>query len=305
MAAKLGHDWFLILGHPVAKRSIWVSVLVFVLCVFGAAGLYYFALQSEQQVIEAKELRVVAASLPKEILVEPKTTLVVLKEVQIEAFKDPLKALLARHLAVTGFDQMKRVSVSGEYRVGGSIFDLSVMARAPESYKQVFKLQDIKAEIGCVGGELWLEQSRQVFDIEEGNLKKVNRVFMFMELAIPLIGWQDPYEIVKADYDLLPDQDWQGRPVSVIRSDVFEVPILHFIDLSTQLEVRRTATVLSENGVEHLLEVLFDAPQEGLRFPLPSGYTCRMDGELVSTAKFTQYEFDVWLPSILFEKRWQ
>lgn len=105
-----------------------------------------------------------------------------------------------------------------------------------------------------------------------------------------------------ADFDLLPDQEWRGRSVSVLSSRAFDVPILHYLDQETWLEVRRTANVPSKDGVERLFEMIFDPPQEGLRFPLPSGYTCFVDGVQFTSAKFIEYEFDEWLPSVLFKR---
>ena len=81
------------------------------------------------------------------------------------------------------------------------------------------------------------------------------------------------------------------------------MPILHYIDTETALEVRRAATIATEDGGEHLVELIFDAPAAELPFAFPSGYECRLDGKLVNSVKFTKYEFDKWLPDILFERK--
>ena len=104
-------------------------------------------------------------------------------------------------------------------------------------------------------------------------------------------------------YDLLPDELWQQRPVAVIRNRSNQAPILHYIDLETALEVRRSATVSAADGSEHLLELIFAAPAAELPFAFPSGYECRLDGNKVNSVTFSKYEFDKWLPDVLFEPK--
>ena len=101
----------------------------------------------------------------------------------------------------------------------------------------------------------------------------------------------------------MPDAEWQGRPVSVIRNISDQDPILHYLDAETALEVRRAATIATEDGGEHLFELIFAAPAAELPFAFPSGYECRLDGNKVNSVTFSKYEFDKWLPDVLFEPK--
>ena len=119
------------------------------------------------------------------------------------------------------------------------------------------------------------------------------------------LGWLDPElpQLLDLRYDLLPDEEWNGRAVSVIRDRRAEVPVLHYLDVETALEVRRTATIVDDVDGEHLVEVIFAEPAADLAVAFPSGYECRLDGRTVHSVKFIQYEFDKWMPEVLFERK--
>jgi hypothetical protein len=294
MPASVGSDWIIIIGHRVAKRSLWVFGFVFVLCVSVVMGLLYLVLR-DASLQSAEMSQIDIWSVPPGALAEPEDSAVV-------EFKNPIKALLARHIAATRYNEIACMSVSGEYQVSGMTCRLRIMARAPSRYKMVLEYDGLKVEIGCVDHEQWVDPPEALAGEDGQTSSEENRVFIFMELPISFLGWQDLSNLELTDFDLLPDQEWHGRSVSVLRSRAFDVPILHYLDQGTWLEVRRSANVTSKDGVEHLLEVVFDPPQEGLRFPLPSGYTCFVDGVQFTSAKFIEYEFDEWLPSVLFKR---
>ena len=130
-----------------------------------------------------------------------------------------------------------------------------------------------------------------------------NRLFLLLQLSIPALGWLDLSLPLEASYELLPDTEWNGRAVSAIRNRSYQTPILHYIDTETALELRRTGTVTTEDGGEHLVELIFSAPAAGLPVAFPSGYECRLDGNKVNSVKFTKYDFDKWLPDILFKPK--
>jgi hypothetical protein len=139
----------MILVYPVAKRSLWVFGFVFVLCVSGVAGLTYLVLR-DASLQSAEMSQIDIWSVPSSALAEPEESVAV-------EFKNPIKALLSRHIAATRYNEMACMSASGEYQTSGMTFRLRIMARAPNRYKIVLWYDRLQAEIGCVDHEDWVD----------------------------------------------------------------------------------------------------------------------------------------------------
>lgn len=288
MADNVGNDWVLILGHPVEKRSVWLFSIACALCVLAAVGLYYaFTVYRAAGEVEPLEL-VAAEDLPLESA----------------GLIDPLKALLARHIAAVGYDQLSCFLIRGDYQQEGLV-DVSIrlMGRHPGLYKQVLEFGGRKVESGYADGAIWGNAQQTLPTEGDSQMARENRLFLLLQLSIPALGWLDLSLPLEASYELLPDEEWNGQTVSVIRNRSEQVPILHYIDTETALEMRRAATISTEDGGEHLVELIFDAPAAGLPFTFPSGYECRLDGKLVNSVKFTKYDFDQWLPDVIFKRK--
>jgi hypothetical protein len=289
MADNVGNDWVLILGYPVERRSVWLFSIAYALCVLAGVGLYYaFTVYRVADEVEPLEL----------VAVEP----VPLAE-SAEVIGS-LKALINRHIAAVGYDELSGFLIRGEYRQEGVVgVPLMLMGRPSGLYKQVLEFGGRKIESGYADGAIWGNAQQTLPTEGDTQMARENRLFLLLQLSIPALGWLDLSLPLEASYELLPDEEWQGRTVSVIRNRSYQVPILHYIDTETALEVRRAATIATEDGGEHLVELIFDAPATELPFAFPSGYECRLNGKKVNSVTFTKYEFDKWLPDVLFERK--
>ncbi|MEN8662709.1 MAG: hypothetical protein ACN4GF_07880 [Lentimonas sp.] len=289
MADHIDKNWILILGHPVEKRSIWLFLIASVLCVLAAVGIYYaYAVSLASDSFE-----------PQEITVADRTPL----DDSVES-GNPLRDLIARHIAATRHDQFSYFLIRGDYQQEGFVEgSFMIMGRHPGVYKQMVEIGNLKLESSYTDGAIWTSDQKALPSIGGTQVAKENRVFLFMELSIITFGWLDLNLPLGESYELLPDEEWNGRTVSVIKNRSFEVPILYYIDKETAMEVRRFATVAAEDGAENLIELIFDVPATDLQFSFPSGYECRLNGKKVNSVKFSKYEFDKWLPKVLFERR--
>ena len=285
MADNVGSDWVVILGHPVEKRAVIMCVISCALIVLAAVGIcYYFVLYGAGDAVAPLEV-VEVEDLP---------------DASAE-FSDPLKALIARHLTAVGYDEVSGFLIRGNYQQEGlAEVPFTLMGRHPGLYKQVLFFGGRKIESGYAEGVIWGNAQQTLPTEGESQLARENRLFLFLQLSIPALAWLDLSLPLEGRYELLPDTEWQGRPVSVIRNLSYEEPILHYLDVETALELRRAVTVATDDGDERLVELIFDAP--ALPFAFPSGYECRLDGKKVNSVIFTKYEFDKWLPDILFER---
>jgi hypothetical protein len=289
MAYNVGNDWVLILGHPVEKHSILRFLILSALCLLVVVGMAYYVFTVYGSVDEVEPLKVAAAEDLPDTSVE---------------FSDPLKALIARYRNASGYGNISGFLIRGNYQQEGlANLPLLLMGRHPGLYKQVLSLGEIKVESGYADGAIW-GNAQQTLPTEGDTLiAKENRLFLLLQLSIPALAWLDLSLPLEGRYELLPDTEWQGRPVSVIRNVSYEEPILHYLDANTALELRRVATVATDDGGERLVELIFGAPEAELPFAFPSGYECLLDGNKVNSVKFTKYEFDKWLPDILFERK--
>jgi len=282
----------MILGHPVEKRTVKLISVVSLVCVCGAAGLYYISDQyANEDEIPIGHTTAVDIDLAAEGMSQAEP---------VKVFS-PLRQLLIKHIAAVGYADLPAFLIRGEYHQQGlAELPFMLMGRAPGLYRQSLELGVREIDSGYAEGVIW-GNAQQTLPIEgESQLARENRLFLFLQLSIPALAWLDLSLPLEGRYELLPDTEWQGRPVSVIRNLTYQEPILHYLDVETALELRRAATVATDDGGERLVELIFDAP--ALPFAFPSGYECRLDGKKVNSVIFTKYEFDKWLPDILFER---
>ncbi len=306
----------MILGQPVEKRTVrlfWIASLV---CLCGAAAGLYYIFDMDADEVEALEL----LATEELSLVEPVTAIGPLNKLLIRQITSvvydelsqaapvtaigPLQKLLIRHITAVGYDELPAFLIRGEYHQQGlAELPFMLMGRAPGLYRQTLELGGRKIDSGYAQGAIW-SNAQQILPTEgESQIAQENRLFLLLQLSIPALAWLDLNQPLEERYDLLPDELWQQRPVAVIRNRSNQAPILHYIDLKTALEVRRSATVSAADGSEHLLELIFAAPAAEQPFAFPSGYECRLDGNKVNSVTFSKYEFDKWLPDVLFEPK--
>jgi len=309
----------MILGHPVEKRTVKLISLVSLVCVCGAAGLYYI---SDQYADEAKALELLAANelsqsksvkaigrfgeIPSRHTTAVDIDLAAEELSQTEPVKvfDPLRELLIKHIAAVGYADLPAFLIRGEYHQQGlAELPFMLMGRAPGLYRQSLELGVRKIDSGYAQGAIWSNAQQILPTVGDSRLARENRLFLLLQLSIPALAWLDLKQPLQEHFDLLPATVWQQRPVAVIRNRSHEAPILHYIDLDTALEVGRSATVSAADGSEHLLELIFAAPAAEQPIAFPSGYECRLDGNKVNSVTFSKYEFDKWLPDVLFEPK--
>lgn len=288
MADDCENDWILILGNPIEKRSVLIFVICCALTVLAAVGICYcFMVYGAADEVVPLEV-VEAESLP---------------DASADS-SDALKALIARHHTAVGFNELSGFLIRGNYQQEGlADVPLMLICRRPEYYKQVLFLGSRKIDSGYADGAIWGNAQQTLPTEGDSQMARANRLFLLLQLSIPALAWLDLSLPLAARYELLPDAEWQGRPVSVIRNISDQDPILHYLDAETALEVRRAATIATEDGGEHLFELIFAAPAAELPFAFPSGYECRLDGNKVNSVTFSKYEFDKWLPDVLFEPK--
>lgn len=303
-----------ILGYQVWTRSLWIFFGGGLLLVCAGVALYFFAAHyvrsnpvdrsifyelpvdpeaaAEQSTASVQEDPVLGDDEP----VEEQPLSVVMPQ-----SKNPLETLLERHISVTGAAEYSTLRVYGDYRLGEVTFSIVTMARAPNLYKQMMKAHGVEVEVGCENDRIWSNETFPIYLNEDNAMKLTDRMVFYLELSVMSLAWLDTDEWIEGRYEFVGDGEWNGRRVYVIKFKGAEVPVFHYLDAETARELCRSAIVTTDSGTEYKIEVAYTPPSEKSGFLLPDGYVCRQNGEVINEVNFTKFEFDKWLPSLLFE----
>ncbi|MGJ8652370.1 MAG: hypothetical protein ACSHX8_03770 [Opitutaceae bacterium] len=306
---------FNILGYKVRKRTVWIFFGGALLLLCAGVAIYlslaYYVRSNPVDRSVFYELPVDPdAAKPKsktpireDSVVEDDEPVEELPlQVLMPQSKNPLKTLLDRHISVTGAAGFKTLRAFGEYRLGEVNFSIIAMSRAPNLYKQMMEAYGAEVEVGCENDRIWANETIPIYlKSDDETMKLADRMVFYLELSIMALGWLDTDDWIEGRYQFMGDEEWDGRQVYVIKFKGAEVPVFHYLDAETARELRRTATVVGVDGAEYNLEVVYLPPSEKSGFLLPDGYVCRQNGEIINEAIFTKFEFDKWLPSLLFE----
>lgn len=285
----------MILGYPIPKVKIIIllsTILIFVLsCLVGG----FFFVQKLKQETKERMIDWTGDSRARSEYVkrmDPGSPDAV----------DPLEALRRFHIEATGFDRVTSLRLGGRYIADGISLELTIMGRKPNRFLQKLKHQDRQLTVGLIDGEIWYQQNSPLLAEENDDLTQINRVLMIMECAIPLLAWEFSGSEFRRNIVRLPDEVINGVEVAILENHVFpEVVIRHQIDLHSGLELARTSLV-SVGESQQLIELVFKPPAPGIVYPVPSGYSVRINQSLVCTAVFETYEFNIGLAPFLFNR---
>ena len=75
---------------------------------------------------------------------------------------------------------------------------------------------------GYAEGAIWGNAQQTLRTEGDSQMARENRLFLFLQLSIPALAWLDLSLPLEGRYELLPDVEWRGRPVSVIRNRSYQ-----------------------------------------------------------------------------------
>ncbi|MEM7789830.1 MAG: hypothetical protein AAF546_00380 [Verrucomicrobiota bacterium] len=289
MSDNVGPDWVIILGQPVPKatvRNYIIAAIVFCLIIAGVA--YYVVQDILSQAEVVKESVPVTEEAAKPF--EP-------------AILNPLEQLLERHIEATQFNDLTSLRVRGSYRSNDVEMEMLLQARSPDLYRQTLSYNNVEIDVGMIRGELWVDQTHPVIDLDDEKLGRINETVLRMESSIPSLAWRHDGGLAMIFLELGPNEIVNGEEYSVIYNRSYSgIEIIHFIEKDTALEKMRTATITA-GGEEIKIDIIYTGLSTETKYSFPTGYTVLLNDELFYEVKFDSFEFNIGLASFLFEPR--
>lgn len=316
-------QYFIILGNPIPKWKVYLSVAsVFILICGGAGSLFYIMLKNRNlsalayaaatEVAESPvALKSAAAPQTKAAAIEGRaidrvqTRNLSVRSLSAGETRSPLRRLLEQHLGVTGFDQVNSYLAEGTVGVDATN-EIVLMGRASNLYKYKAKYSDSGAviEFGFDGSSSWLRGVQSKLSREAA---QYYTSLALLEGSMTHLAWSylsaDAAEYgLNSVLELQPEEAWNGRSCAVVLSHgILPIPIYHYIDAETYREVYRRATLTNIEGDTIEVGVVFEAPEQNLHASFPQGYQLYIDGELHDDVTFSKFRLDRVILSSLFD----
>ncbi len=308
MSAFKSKTYVSILGEPILKWKVHLSLAVVLLVVCAAIGTaYYIMLQNRGAVVSVPE---VATSETEVVTPEPLPEVVERLEPVLPDRYDtlsPLAQILEKHLRATQLDEVRDFIAQGSF--GGELSNHKIVlkARAPNLYK--FKTEyaapGMVVEFGYDSEFAWIKDSRLVM----GKSNPETDTFVsiaIMEASFAHLAWSYG-SLAAQEYGLntvlewCPSEIWHGRECDVVRSyGLLPITMYHYIDKATSREVYRRAKFA--NAADEMVEVgiEYSPPDESAAYALPMGYRIFIDGKLHDTVEYTEVRFNRVIMSGIF-----
>jgi hypothetical protein len=233
---------------------------------------------------------------------------------QVEAFEEeaalekvtisPLKQFFEDYLQQTQFDQVDSIRAVGSYQLKQKDMEITFLVKRPGLYRQTLSMDSFLLEFGFDGETVWLTQSREVIDSSNLDLLKLNKLLATLESSIPCLAWSyDPKEPI-TQYQLMPDALYEGHECYVIKNTELlpGMAVYHYIDKESKFEHYRRASVQIAPRRYKDIELFYDPPLEGSKYPLPSGMELLMDGQISYDVDFDVVEVNRGIASYLFQQ---
>lgn len=287
-------EWIFVFGHPIHRTEFYKLLFFGLSTVVLLCGLVLYFCWGLLFPAPARASAVVAAESA------------VATEVITEFSKTELDLLFAQHRAATRYEEVKSIRAVGSYTSGEVEMEFTLFAKFPHFYKQSLKfVEGGLVEVGYDGTELWYHQTVAVLDESDAALMALNRSLVILEGSIPALVWASGSAGGSTvEFELMPDAEWNGRECRVVRQiGLLEVPVYHYIDTITGMEVYRRCTLAIDGRPPRQVELMYAAPLEGADYPIPAGFELWMDGVLYCTARFDQIDVNVGLPNFMFQER--
>jgi hypothetical protein len=309
--------YFFILGEPIPKWKVYLSVVSVLILIGGGVGFVYYTMLKNRSasvsVVEPPVQTVPARQAPSnEYASETTETSAIVKSrtrsvrvLPVSESRTALERLLEQHLKATHFDEVNSYLAEGTVGDLGE-YQIILMARSPNlyKYKTRYLASGVVVEFGYDGHGAWLR----------GGPLELNRKaaeyfarLAAIESSVTHLAWSylssDASEYgLNSVLELLPSETWKGRACNVVLSHgILPIPIYHYIDSSTYREVYRRADVTDIGGKVVEVGIEFDPPTEGLACAFPDGYGLYIDGKLFDDVTFTKFRSDRVILSSLFD----
>ncbi|WPJ94363.1 hypothetical protein SH580_13060 [Coraliomargarita algicola] len=311
--------YFFILGEPIPKWKVYVSVASVLILVTGGAGfLYYMMLKNRSAVRPAAPAAVTTvtedaarvaerSSSPGVELGSARVTSrnISTRSLMMSEARTPLERLLEQHMEATGFDQVNSYLVEGSVGVDGH-HEIVLIARAPNlyKYKTKYTASGGMIEFGYEGSGSWLGGSD--IEISRGAAEYYTSLAL-LEGSLTHLAWSylssDASEYGLASVlELQPSETWNGRSCAVVLSHgILPIPMYHYIDSETFRELYRRAKLTNLDGDLVEVGIRFDPPDESLHATFPKGYELYVDGKMLDDVAFSKLRLDRVILSSLFD----
>ncbi|MEM1223310.1 MAG: hypothetical protein AAGH40_11145 [Verrucomicrobiota bacterium] len=290
MDDNVGPDWIIILGQPVPRatvRNFIIAGIVFLL-IMGAVAFY---------VVQETLWR------PVDVSEETKSDTQEIAEPFVPVILNPLEKLLLRHIEATQFNDLTSLRVRGIYKSNDIEMEMLLQARSPDLYRQTLNYNNVEVDVGMVQGNLWVEQTHPVIDLDDKKLGEINNAVLRMESSIPSLAWRHDGGLAKLFLELGPNVIEDGKEYSIIYNRSYSgIEIVHFIEKETALEKKRTTTITADDE-DVTIEIVYTGISTETKYNFPSGYEVLLNDELFYEVEFDSFEFNIGLASFLFEPR--
>ncbi|MFQ3224833.1 MAG: hypothetical protein ACI8Z5_001085 [Lentimonas sp.] len=287
-----GYEWIFVLGFPIPRSEFYklllfglsaVSVVVG-LVVYFYWGLFFPEAARDAQVVKAEQ--------------------VTATEVITAELKGELQVFFEDHFAATRYNEVESIRAVGTYSSGDVEMEFTLLAKNPHFYKQSLRYKDKLIEAGYDGSELWYHQSHAILDDSDEALMAFNRSLAMLECSIPALTWEyEKGEDSTVEFQLMPNEMWNQRECLVVRQiGLLDSPVYHYLDQETGLELYRRSSVKIDARRRKDVELIYAAPLEDAKYPIPAGFDLWVDGVLYCTAAFDQINVNAGLPNFLFKE---
>jgi hypothetical protein len=213
----------------------------------------------------------------------------------------PTVATLERHLTATGLEGTESLIFEGTYLTRGVSFELLIFAKSPHYFRQRLRHHDLEI-ITAWNGELYVEHNPLSQLGDQAVIRQnLNRLMLILQSSLATIAWQylndgsDPFnwqEFTQID----------GTKCAVlVNEELLEVPVQHYLDVKTGLELRRKV-IFELAGEVASIRIDYDydpSPNGGLH--LPKRYTLYLNELTIAEAELAQVRPNVGMMPWMFE----
>jgi len=227
----------------------------------------------------------------------------------IEA-KSSLSKVLNRHYASLPEGNVKSFSFSGTYDATDAQYEFESYSRHDKQYRQIFRSKNREFS-ASINDSVYAESFQdKLLKREVEGVERLNPSSLVLETdyyAIINAYNTDGFSSLQLSSD---DGIIDGKACFILEQRYsLEVPVMHYIEKETGLELRRVATFdLGDVQHEIVIEYSYGEPivsefneETGPKTYMAQSYKMMVDGELYALAKIDSYRANIGMPNWFFD----
>lgn len=214
----------------------------------------------------------------------------------------PTLKLLLLHQNAMGNEPVDTLSARGTYQTSGLDLVMEMHAKKPGLLRQVLRVDTLRIVSGYDGRRFWQDNPLVGEKGFSGESAGIARDLFKLEANPLSLVWEFESEGTRR-LSLVGRERFEGKDCVVVRNTgLISVPIDHLLDPDTGIELARRCTLPSKNAdLEVRLVYHYGIPIDTTE-TLPVGYTLKVQEKTVAEAKFTEWNRNIGLISVLFEE---